>query len=285
MQKKYFFLLISFFAFIIAISVVPKIYAQTSCQVTPTSADSVTATVTISQTGNYKVWNRILAPDVVNNSYFLQIDNGCAVNIGDAVTFPVNTWAWVDYKDGIATNSAVFSLTAGDHTVTMTEREGGVGLDRLLFTTDLTCVPNGLGESCQGPTITPTVIPTATVVPTAVPTPTRTPTITPTPLPGITASSISMTGTKSGSTRTIKTTVTVRNTATLKNISGATVFLNLKSPQGTIYKFNGSTNTKGQVIFTQKLNLAGVYQATITNITKTGYTYYPTNTVKSIQVN
>jgi hypothetical protein len=176
--------------------------AQTSCAVTPTGSDSETTTVTISADGTYYVWSRLLAPDSVDNSYFLQIDGGCAIVVGDATSIPVNTWTWVNYQDGNTSSITSFPLTEGDHILKLTEREGGVGLDSILFTQDQTCVPTGTGDNCMItntpvatvtpttlPTLTPTPTPTATPIPTDTPTPTPTntpiptPTNTPTPTP------------------------------------------------------------------------------------------------------
>jgi hypothetical protein len=203
---------------------VPKSQAQQSCSVTPTSTDSVTSTVTISQTGSYVVWSRLLAPDTINNSYFLQIDGGCAIIVGDG-NIPVNTWTWVNYQNGNSASPINLSLTSGDHTVTMTSREGGVGIDRVLFTQDTSCIPTGTGDNCAvvptmtpQPTVLPTVIPTTIIVtptsiPTLRPTPTPTPVIhipTPTPTPSDKIPpSITITSPKNGSSVKRGTTVTI----------------------------------------------------------------------------
>ncbi len=160
------FLSISIFLFFFNIFSFNKTQAQT-CAHTPTSTNSVTSIVAFTVAGDYKVWSRILAPDSASNSFYLQIDNNCAINIGDQTTIPANSFTWVDYQDGVVTNSVSVNLTAGDHTVKITEREGGVGIDKLLFITDMQCVPTGTGDNC--PSVTDTPSPTLSNIPPTIP--------------------------------------------------------------------------------------------------------------------
>jgi hypothetical protein len=148
MSKKAFFSLLTAFCVVFFLLPINKSSAQTGCTNNPTSPDAVTATVTVSQTGTYTLWSRLLAPDTSNNSVYVQIDGGCAMNIGDANTIPANNWTWVNYQDGVTTTPITVSLTAGDHTVRLIEREAGVGFDRLLFVQDSTCIPTSTGDNC-----------------------------------------------------------------------------------------------------------------------------------------
>lgn len=66
----------------------PFVHAQSSCSINPTSTTTDTTTVTISQTGTYTVWSQILAPSLGNSSYYLKIDGGCAIDVGDSATIP-----------------------------------------------------------------------------------------------------------------------------------------------------------------------------------------------------
>src|ERR1039458_4909252 len=95
------FLSLAFITFLFSPSV-HRIYAN--CPAAPTNVGSVTATLTISETGSYKIWSRIMAADNINNSFWLQIDNGCAVNVGDGASIPANIWTWIDYQNGTLTN-------------------------------------------------------------------------------------------------------------------------------------------------------------------------------------
>jgi len=120
-----------------------------ACAATPDSTKGTdTMTVSIPQTGTYQLWSRVLAPDSTNNSYFLQIDGGCAFNVGDSAGIPANSWTWVNYQDGTTSSPISMSLAAGTHQVVMTGREPGVGLDRVLFLSDISCTPTGTGDNC-----------------------------------------------------------------------------------------------------------------------------------------
>lgn len=117
-----------------------------------------------------------MAPDATNNSYYLQIDGGCAVDVGDSAITP-NQLTWVDYQDGNSATKMNTTLTAGVHTFVLTGREPGVSVDRIVLAINPSCVPTGTGDACAD-TATPTPTPTPTATPT--PTPTATPTPTPT---------------------------------------------------------------------------------------------------------
>ena len=129
----------------------------------------VTVTYNVPVSGTYRVWSRIIAPDSTNNSYYLQVDGGCAINVGDA-TIPTNQLTFVDYQDGNSATKINVPLTAGNHTFVLTGREPGVSVDRVVFALNASCLPLGTGDNCAD-TATPT--PTATA--SATPTPTATP--------------------------------------------------------------------------------------------------------------
>ncbi len=138
--------------------------ASAACAAQDTSRGQVTSTFSVPSTGSYRVWSRILAPDTTNNSYVLEIDGTtCGVVVGGSTTFPANTWTWVDYQGGTASSKINVTLSAGAHTMTLIGREDNVELDRVIFTTDTTCVPTGTGDNCANPpdTTNPTVSITA----------------------------------------------------------------------------------------------------------------------------
>lgn len=120
--------------------------APTACSRIPTDLGTATSTVSVPTSGTYHAWSRMYAPDGTNNSYYLQIDANCPVNVGDSKTLNANTWTWVNHKDGSTTPIDV-SLTAGTHTLTMIGREKGVRLDRVLLLKDA-CTPTGNGDNC-----------------------------------------------------------------------------------------------------------------------------------------
>lgn len=134
--------------------------AQAACAAQDTSRGTATITVNVPSTGTYRVWSRIQAPDNTSNSYILEIDDTtCGVVVGDNGSMPTNTWTWVDYQNGTTSNKINVNLSAGNHTVTMIGREDNVKLDRVILTSDTTCVPTGTGDNCANPpdTVPPTV--------------------------------------------------------------------------------------------------------------------------------
>jgi hypothetical protein len=99
-----------------------------------------------------------MAPDSTNNSYNLEIDGGNCIVVGNtAIT--ANTWTWVDYRDGNTGSKLDATLTGGNHTFKMIGVEPSVSIDRIVLTSDLTCVPVGTGDNCASPpdTTKPTV--------------------------------------------------------------------------------------------------------------------------------
>ena len=125
--------------------------AATGCLSTPTAAcGTVSGSISIASSGPYRVWSRIKAADSASNSYWLQIDGGAGVVVGDSTGIPAGQWHWVDYQSGNASLKTTPTLSVGSHGVQMTGREAGVQIDRVLFVSDQACVPSP--ETGGGPT-------------------------------------------------------------------------------------------------------------------------------------
>jgi hypothetical protein len=128
----------------------------------PTTFGQVTQSVTVATAGTYRVWSRIKASSAANNSYYLQIDSGCSINVGDSTAIPAGSWTWVNYKDGSAASFVDVTLTAGSHNLAYTGREADVQLDRVLLLGDQSCTPTGTGDNCANvDNVNPTVSITA----------------------------------------------------------------------------------------------------------------------------
>lgn len=145
--------------------------AQAACTNPASPYGLVTVTYNVPVSGTFRVWSRIIAPDSTNNSYYLQVDGGCPINVGDAAITP-NQLIFVDYQDGNTATKINLPLTAGNHTFVLTGREPGVSVDRVVFALNPACSPSGTGDNCAD-TATPT--PTVSVSPTPTPTPSSTP--------------------------------------------------------------------------------------------------------------
>ena len=118
----------------------------------------VTGSFTVSDTGTYRVWSRLIrnTTNTSADSYILEIDNTyCGIVVGDS-SLPMSAWTWVDSRDGNPTSKINVNLTSGTHSYKLYGREAGVGVDKLIFTKDTTCVPIGIGDNC---TVTPDTTP------------------------------------------------------------------------------------------------------------------------------
>ncbi|OGC49922.1 hypothetical protein A2716_01000 [candidate division WWE3 bacterium RIFCSPHIGHO2_01_FULL_40_23] len=136
--------------------------AAPTCVTLPTNTGTATLILSFDQ-GTYKVWSRIMSAGDSSNSYYLQVDGGCAMNVSDLNGMPVNTWTWVDYQDGVTSDKTEVTLTAGTHTVKLIGREADTKVDRVIFTSDLACVPNGKGDNCAAPTSSDATAPTVSI--------------------------------------------------------------------------------------------------------------------------
>ena len=158
----------------------------TVCSQPSTALGKGTKSINLSLTGTYKIWSRMKAKGPGSNSYWLSIDGGCPINVGDLDTMTTNSWVWISYQIGLTENPIVQYLTSGTHTITVIGKEAGLKLDRMIFTQDLSCVPTNLGGNCLvAPTAVltkaPTASPTAGVTNKLTPTQTPTQVLTPTP--------------------------------------------------------------------------------------------------------
>jgi hypothetical protein len=131
-----------------------------ACTAPATTYGTDTVTYSVPAAGTYRVWSRIQAPDAASNSYYLQVDGGCAITVGD-LAVPANSLVWVDYQNATASSKIDLTLTAGSHTFVLTGREPGVFVDRVVFSSVASCVPTDTGDNCAiaaTPTPTPTPI-------------------------------------------------------------------------------------------------------------------------------
>ncbi|HEV7454255.1 MAG TPA: hypothetical protein VGO07_03265 [Candidatus Saccharimonadales bacterium] len=103
----------------------------------------------VAKDGTYRVWARVYAPNGEADAFLIRVDDTyCAITVGNSGKLSPKALTWVNYQDGDTAKPIDIALTAGDHTVVMAGVEAGVGIDRLLFLTDRTCVPTGNGDNC-----------------------------------------------------------------------------------------------------------------------------------------
>ncbi len=129
------------------------------CTPIASGAGQVANTISIPQTGNYTIWSRIESQDTNSNAYYLQIDGGCPIDVGDLSTMPANTWTWVNYQSGNNQNIISQNLSQGNHSIIMSGNKPNTKVDRIIFTSDPTCLPTGTGDNCVVGNATPTPTP------------------------------------------------------------------------------------------------------------------------------
>jgi PKD repeat protein len=102
--------------------------------------------LTITTPGDYKICGRVQAPTSENNSFLVRMDD----DPDRTWTIPETAkWGWDavnHWGSGNETDPeidpAIFTLSAGEHVLTIKHRECGTKLDRLLITNDLAFVPH-----------------------------------------------------------------------------------------------------------------------------------------------
>lgn len=162
-KNIFYVLLISAVLFVAAFMLNSKQASAAACAAPSADYGTVTSTVNIPQAGTYRIWSRMVTPNATDNSYMLEVDGNTCFIVGDgsfnASTWNTNSSNWVDYQSGTVSNKINMNLTAGNHTIKMIGNAPDVMLDRVIFTSDSSCIPSGTGEDCANPpdTTPPTV--------------------------------------------------------------------------------------------------------------------------------
>jgi O-glycosyl hydrolase len=111
------------------------------------SADHVSLSFDVAEAGEYTVWVRSRVPTADDDSYWVKMDDGNWTmwnNIEGGSTFQ-----WDNAPNGA---SSTYTLSAGEHVLTFSNREDGTELDKIYITNTGT-VPTGFGSdalSCAG---------------------------------------------------------------------------------------------------------------------------------------
>lgn len=140
----------------------------------------------------------------------------------------------------------------------------------------------GFGAGVYGINATASATPSSS--PTASPSASPTPSPTPNLNPSMTVSNIAMLYSRTGSSFTISTVVSVIDEKVSKPLSSAIVYLTITTPSGASNTFNKTTNNKGQASFSLKTKEIGIFTATVNNVEKQNYTYHPTKITGTLTV-
>jgi len=131
------------------VTVAPRSVSAAACQALGVDHGTVTSTVTIPETATYQVWSRLKTPNSDYNTYFLEIDGNQCLWVGGPMA--ANQWVWIGTKDN-STAKLTVNLTKGVHSLKYIGNDEELRLDRVVFASDLNCVPTGTnGANCDTP--------------------------------------------------------------------------------------------------------------------------------------
>ncbi|WP_168797498.1 PKD domain-containing protein [Neolewinella litorea] len=121
--------------------------SHTAEPTTPDPTQEVTYNVSLASGGTYHLFLRLNAPDGGRNSFWIRIDGGSWIKMWEEIGgAPLLTngfeWRKVNH-DG---TDVSLTLTAGNHTITVANREAGTELDKLVLSPDAT-LPIGEGPA------------------------------------------------------------------------------------------------------------------------------------------
>ncbi len=96
-------------------------------------------TFAVDETAEYTLWGRVYWLSACNSSFMLQVDDSLPFIFGKDATF--NAWHWVKQPPRLKV-----ALAKGSHTLLIRNRQDGVKLDQVLFTSDKRYVPVGVED-------------------------------------------------------------------------------------------------------------------------------------------
>src|SRR5262249_60358652 len=102
------------------------------------SAGYIDFSFSVSQSGTYRVFARVLTPTANDDSWWVRMDGGSWVTWNNIAA---TSWTWAQFPN-------TFSLSAGSHTLTFAYREDGAQLDKINITTSTTA-PTGTGSTAS----------------------------------------------------------------------------------------------------------------------------------------
>src|SRR5262249_48468374 len=93
----------------------------------PPSTGQATVSFNVSTAGTYKVWARVIAPSVEDDSFWVRMDGGTWIKWNEIA--PGSSWHWDEVHNSDAGSTVVnFNLATGNHTLTIAYREDGTKL-------------------------------------------------------------------------------------------------------------------------------------------------------------
>lgn len=98
--------------------------------------------------GTYRIWLRMIAPNADDDSFYARVDNGTWITGNNYAT--KTNWTWDLIRNSNSGNAIVqYTLTAGNHTLEIANRESGFMVDKI-YVTSLGDTPSGVGPAGGG---------------------------------------------------------------------------------------------------------------------------------------
>jgi hypothetical protein len=98
----------------------------------PVNEGVATYRFNVGNAGTYRIWGRVQAPNVEDDSFWVRVDGGSPVRWNPIE--PGSAWHWTLVKGDGAAAPAQFVLVEGDHTLQVSYREDGTRLDLMVIT-------------------------------------------------------------------------------------------------------------------------------------------------------
>ncbi|HEX4337476.1 MAG TPA: hypothetical protein VH062_16290 [Polyangiaceae bacterium] len=119
--------------------------SATNADPTMSTMGIATINFTVTSSGNYGAFGRIIAMSTSSDSFWVKMDGGSWVQWNNLTTG--TAWVWDDIHDSSMADAPVhYMLDPGMHTFYVAYREAGAELDKLAFATDSGFTPTGLGQ-------------------------------------------------------------------------------------------------------------------------------------------
>ncbi len=121
------------------------------------SSGHITYNFSVSSSGNYIIWGRVIAPNGNDDSFWIRMDGGSWVRWNNIASG--SSWHWDEVHNADNSNQVVnYNLSSGSHTLTVAYREDGTELDKI-YITNSGDTPSGTGgeaTNCGGTTTSTT---------------------------------------------------------------------------------------------------------------------------------
>jgi hypothetical protein len=102
--------------------------------------------ITINEPSEYILWGRVIGKNNWDDSFFIEIDN-TGLNLWDLSQS--ENWNWQMVSNRNKNDPVKFYLSKGTHIITISEREDGTKIDKLLLTNNFNFIPEGVGEQAE----------------------------------------------------------------------------------------------------------------------------------------